>query len=139
MLMTVCRRLENEMNKSRTLFACAVVCGALFTGQALTRQAVAQEQGEKPEVQAKMTAPMGKVTPWVAMKSAAMKVGGKAYNATFEFEDGKWIYGVMVVKNHKMSEVEIDATTGKVGDVEAIDPAKEAKEVQGELTKALKG
>lgn len=132
-------RLVNEMIKSKTLFVCLAVAGALLVGQAITRKAFAQEQGEKPESDVKMTAPRGKVTPWAAMKSAAAKVGGKAYNATFEFEDGKWIYGVMVVNNHKMSEVEIDATTGKVGDVESIDPAKEAKEVQGELAKALKG
>ena len=82
--------------------------------------------------------PSGKVTPWTAMKTAAAKTGGKPFEAVYEFEDGKWQYGVMVVKAGKISEVEIDATTGVVGDVEGVTPAGEAKEVQAELTGVIK-
>ncbi len=82
--------------------------------------------------------PAGKVTPWAAMKTAAAKTGGKPFQATFEFEDGKWQYGVMVLKAGKISEVEIDANTGAVGDVEGITPAGEAKEARAELEAIIK-
>lgn len=85
------------------------------------------------------SAPSGKITPWAAMKTAADKTGGRAVNATFEFEDNKWIYGVIVVHGKKLQEAEIDATTGKLGDIEDIDPAGEGKEITAELEKALKG
>ncbi|MHB8636863.1 MAG: PepSY domain-containing protein [Fimbriimonadaceae bacterium] len=77
--------------------------------------------------------PSGKVAPWTAMKTASVKTGGKAFQATFEYEDGRWQYGVLVVKGGKISEVEINATTGVVGDVEGITPAGEAKEMRADL------
>lgn len=83
--------------------------------------------------------PSGKVTPWAAMKTAAAKTGGKPFQATYEFEEGKWSYAVVVVKDGKLSEVEIDANTGKVGDVEGVTPEGEAKEVKAEFAKAAKG
>ena len=82
--------------------------------------------------------PSGKVTPWAAMKTAAAKTGGKPFQAVFEFEDGRWQYGVLVLKGGRISEVEINATTGVVGDVEGITPAGEAKEAQSELEAAIK-
>lgn len=85
------------------------------------------------------TVPSGKITPWQAMKTATQRASGRAVQATFEFEDGKWIYGVIVAGKGKLSEVEIDANTGKVGDVEKIEPASEAKEYEGDLRRALKG
>jgi hypothetical protein len=83
-------------------------------------------------------APSGKVTPWAAMKTAAAKTGGKPFQAVFEFEDGRWQYGVLVLRGGKISEVEINATTGAVGDVEGITPAGEAKEAKSELEAAIK-
>jgi hypothetical protein len=83
------------------------------------------------------TAPGGKVTPWQAMKLATAKTPGKPIQAIFEFEDGKWIYGVVVVSGKTLHEVEIDATTGKVGDSERITPDGEGKELTQALSAAL--
>lgn len=85
-----------------------------------------------------MTAPKAAVSPVQAMKLANTKTGGKSAIATFEFEDGHWIYGVVVAKKGKLMEVEIDAATGKVGDVEALTPSGEAKEFASELAKYAK-
>jgi hypothetical protein len=74
------------------------------------------------------------------MRVASKKVGGRALSATFEFEDGHWIYGVKVLTaGHpkQLKEVEINATTGAIGDVEAITPEGEAKETVSELRAAL--
>ncbi len=84
-------------------------------------------------------APTGKITPWAAIKIATQKVPGRALQANYEFDEGKWIYGVMVVSGQTIKEVEIDPMTGKVGDVENVTPEGEAKEMQAELTKAIGG
>jgi len=84
------------------------------------------------------TAPTGKVTPWAAMATAAARSGGKPFQATFEFEDGRWQYGVMVLKAGKIFEVEINATTGAVGDIEGVTPGGEAKEFKTELERMIK-
>jgi uncharacterized membrane protein YkoI len=83
--------------------------------------------------------PSGKVPPWDAMKTAAAKVHGRAINANFEFEDGHWQYGVMVLTGKSIKEVEVNAMTGAAGDVENVDPAKEAREVEQELNAAIAG
>jgi len=71
---------------------------------------------------------------------AAAKTKGRAIKATFEYDDGAWIYGVDVVqKNGTLKEVEIDATSGKLADVETITPAGEAQETQSELKHAMQG
>jgi hypothetical protein len=80
----------------------------------------------------------GKVTPWDAMKVAIGKVpGGRAISATYASEGGHWIYDVLVVKGKALTEVEIDAVTGKVGDAEAVTPEEEGREMTAELNKAL--
>ena len=84
------------------------------------------------------TPPTGKVTPWAAMHTAASKTGGTAFKAIFEFEDGHWQYAVLVLKGKKISEVEINATTGAVGDVEGVDPSGEANEFRSELQGVIK-
>lgn len=94
----------------------------------------------RARVQAQEPAPTGKITPWAAMKIATEKVPGHALNATYEFDEGHWVYGVMVVTGgtkKEIKEVELDPTTGKVGDVEAVTPEGEAKEMTAELNKAL--
>lgn len=104
---------------------------ALLGGAALQKAGAAGGKADPP--------PTGKITPWQAIKIATGKVPGKALNANFEFDEGKWVYGVMIVANGKIQEVEIDPTSGKIGDVEAVTPEGEAKEIQGELTRALGG
>jgi hypothetical protein len=80
----------------------------------------------------------GKVTPWAVMKTAAAKVpGGRAISATYLFEGGHWMYDVIVVKGQTLSEAEVDATTGKVGDVETVTPEEEGKEFAADLNKAI--
>ena len=83
--------------------------------------------------------PVGKITPWAAIKIATGKVPGRVLNANFELDEGKWVYGVVIVSKGKIQEVEIDPMTGKIGDTEEITPEGEAKEIQAELTKALGG
>jgi len=117
---------------------------AYGSGKALLQAKAKQKEVEDDEKEVKSakvikrTKPSAKISPVEAMKLAESKTGGKAKIATFEFEDGKWIYGVVVVKSHKLMEVEIDATSGKVGDVESFTADSEAKEFKGELAKMAK-
>ena len=112
---------------------------SIAVAQAGKKPAVSQEKGEKPGAkEAPMTAPHAKVTPIQAMKTAEGKASGKATMAIFEFDEGHWVYGVVVVKNHKLSEVEVDPMTGKVLAAEAITPDGEATEMKGELEKMTK-
>ena len=83
--------------------------------------------------------PKCKVTPVEAIKIAKGKVSGQALNANFEFAEGKWVYGVMIVSGKTIKEVEIDPMTGKIGDVETVTPEGEAAEMRDELTKAIGG
>ncbi len=83
--------------------------------------------------------PAAQVGPWDAMKAATAKVGGKAHSATYMSEGGKWLYDVIVIKDKKIMEVEVDAATGKAGDVEAATPESEGKEMVAELQKAIGG
>ena len=78
------------------------------------------------------------ISPVKAMSIAAAKTGGKAAMAMYEFDDGHWIYGVTVVKNHKLLEVEMDPATGKIGETESVTPEGEAKEILSDLTKLAK-
>ena len=79
-----------------------------------------------------------RIAPWDAMKIATAKLGGgKAHQATYIVENGKPIYDVIVIQGKKLSEVEIDAVTGKVGAVEQVTPAEEAREFSDQLNVAL--
>ena len=80
----------------------------------------------------------GKIAPWDAMKTATEKVGGgKAHQATYLVEGGKPIYDVIIIKDKKLSEVEVDAITGKAMAVEQVTPEEEGKEFTDELNVAL--
>ena len=82
--------------------------------------------------------PQGKIMPWGAMETAVKKVGGgKAIQATYTKEDGKLIYDVIVVKDKKLTEVAVDAMTGKAGAVEQVTPEEEGKEFVNDLKVAL--
>ena len=119
------------MQTKRTLGVLSVGLGlaALVGGLSLVT-AKAQDNKKTP-------APAGKITPWQAIKIATDRVPGKALNANFEFDEGHWIYGVVVMSGSKLQEVEIDPMTGKIGDVEEITPEGEGKEVTQELNAAL--
>lgn len=119
-------------NSLKILIGAFAVIGVMSTGAMLSTKVYAQE------TEGQMTAPSAEISPVQAMKSAEEKTGGKAGMAMFEFEDGHWIYGVVVAKRGKLSEVEIDATSGKIGDVERITPAAEGREFGQELAKFAK-
>ena len=115
------------------------IIGMISTGTMLSSKAYGQEKEDGPKVKTvKMTAPSAKISPVQAMKIATDKSGGKAGMAMFEFEDGHWIYGVVIAKKGKLMEAEIDATTGKLGDVEDITASGEGMEFSSELTKFAK-
>lgn len=144
-------------NSIKILIGAFATIGMVSTATTLSSFAVAQggkklaitqekgeqgEKGEKGEKQASkagpMTTPHAKVTPVQAMKIAEGKAGGKAMMAIFEFDEGHWVYGIVVVKNHKLTEVEIDPMTGKVLASEPVTPDDEAKEMKAELENMMK-
>ena len=133
--------LRKQIMKLKTLSVfglSAMVAALAITGTVVTR-AYGQD-AEKTEIKAsaEQPKPMSKITPPEAIAIALKKmVGGRPLQANFEFDEGHWVYGVMVVKDHKITEVEIDPMTGKVGDSEDVTPAGEAKEIQDELGKAI--
>ena len=49
-----------------------------------------------------------------AVAAAEKHVGGKALQAEFERHKGQWMFDVEVVKDGKVMDVKVDATTGKV-------------------------
>ncbi len=83
--------------------------------------------------------PKSKITPVEAIKIALGKVSGRPLHADFEFDEGKWVYGVMIVNGKIIKEVQVDPISGKIGDVETVTPEGEATEVKAELTKAIGG
>ena len=116
--------------------------GALALTFVASRPAFAQEKesDEKAEKTAAKawppTPPMAKVTPIQAIAVAKKKLGGgTAFQANFEFDEGRWIYGVMLVKGHTISEVEVDPMSGKALDTEKVGAADEAKETTDMLKK----
>jgi hypothetical protein len=115
----------------------AFLVGAIGAGASGLRQEKEDERGEKSSGSAFTVAPKAKLNPIQAMRIAEKASHGKAFQATFEFDEGKWVYGVMVKKGAQLFEVELDPVTGKVGDTEKVTPAGEAKEVQSELGKIL--
>jgi hypothetical protein len=122
------RNILQPNRAQRTLIAGIVLCSITAAGVALRANA----GGPRPE-------PTGKVTPWAAIKIALTKVPGTPLNANFEFDEGKWVYGVMIVSGKSIKEVEIDPNTGKIGGVETVTPDDEAQEIKAELTKAVSG
>ncbi len=123
----------------KILIGTFAIIGMISTGTMLASRAYGQEKEDGPKAKSvKMSAPTAKISPVQAMKIATDKTGGKAGMAMFEFEDGHWIYGVVIAKKGKLMEAEIDATTGKLGDVEDITAAGEGKEFASELTKFAK-
>jgi len=86
---------------------------------------------------AKGAEPTGKVTPWNAMKIANSTLKGKPLTAIYASEGNKWLYDVLVTKDGKLYEVEVDAVTGKAAPAEVVTVAEEAKEMTDDLNKAM--
>ena len=118
-----------QTNRTPRLYFIAAGLVALIAGASLI---VARAQDGK-----KIPVPTGKITPWQAIQIANKKVPGQAISANFEFAEGHWVYGVMIVTGKKIHEVELDPNTGKIGDVEEVTPEGEGKEVTSELNAAI--
>ena len=131
------------MNKRLMIVVCGLaVIGAGSLAYWATTPALAQERGEKdeePSTWQKPPKPAPKTTPVQAIDAAINKMGGgAAFQATLEYEDGKWVYGVLVVKGHKISEVVVDSDKGTILDIEGVTPDDEAGEVKEELAAVIK-
>lgn len=80
-------------------------------------------------------APRAKVTPIQAMTAAKAKLGGgTAFSANFEFDEGQWVYDVMIVKGHKIVEVTVDPISGTEKNAGTLTPDAEAQEAKADLT-----
>lgn len=110
----------------------ALGVGAMLAGGTGLLAANTQQRGGSTEPKCKMN-PVG------AIRIAQGKVPGRALHANFEYDEGKWVYGVMVVSGKTIKEVTIDPMTGKASDVETVTPEDEAKEIRDELMKAIGG
>ncbi|CAN5393784.1 hypothetical protein BH11ARM2_BH11ARM2_10460 [soil metagenome] len=128
----------------KTLMASLAVAGALALTLLAARPALAQSQEKEEDEKTEMatgkewppTTPMAKITPIQAIAVAKKKLaGGTAFEANFEFDEGHWVYGVMIVKGHKISEVEVDPISGKALDSETVTPDDEAAEATEMLKK----
>lgn len=97
--------------------AAAIVAAAASTGIGMAAPAMA---------------PRPKISAHTAERTAARKLHGKAISSKYEFEDGRWQYGVIVMKGKQEYEVEVSATTGKVLDMEKTSAAEEANEAAAE-------
>ena len=73
-----------------------------------------------------------KVTLSQAVETAVKKVTGQALNAVIELEDGKATIEVTIFSNGKVYEVEIDATTGAVLEVEQEDDDDDGDDDDGD-------
>ena len=80
-----------------------------------------------------------RVTPWQAMHNAERATGGHALQATYAAEGGRWSYDVILVHGNRLSEVEVNASTGKADAPESVTPAGEGKELTDDLTTAVGG
>jgi len=119
------------------LFGAVALMGMALAGSIIATPAFAQEREHAAVRSGTMTAPVAKISPVQAMKAAEAKVGGKAAVAIFEFDEGHWIYGVVVAKNRKLMEVDVNPITGVAGSSESVTPEDEAKEFQAALTKLI--
>ena len=116
-----------------TFAAIGVVSTATVLTQAASAQGGAQSGWQRP------TKPSASITPIQALKVATENMkGGTAFQANFEFDEGKWVYGVLVVKGHKITEVLVDPNSGKVLATEGVTPQDEVMEVRDELSKVIK-
>ena len=113
----------------RVLLAASGLTLAIGSAFVLTR-AGAQKDPNKP---------MAQISPLAAIKTATKAVPGRALMANFEYDEGHWIYGVMILTpEKKLMEVEVDPMTGKIaGKPEAVTPEDEAKELTDQLNTAL--
>ena len=125
----------------QVLTASGVVAAVLLVPAVMAKGPLQEKEDDEAD-QAKTAfsvKPKASISPVQAMKIAEKSSGGKAFQATFEFDEGHWVYGVMVKKGTMLMEVELNPVTGKIGETEKVTPDGEAKEVRSDLAKILKG
>ena len=126
------------MKKTQIL---AIALGATFVLGLTALPAFAQQKENEKDEKAESamwppSAPKAKITPVQAIAVAKKALGGgTAFQANFEFDEGHWVYGVLLVKGHKISEVEVDPMTGKSMGVETVTADDEMQEMKESLTK----
>jgi hypothetical protein len=113
---------ENEAMMRLIPAAIAVLLGVGILGFSLS--VVAEENDDEPDV-AKIAALVKEATVTLvqAVKTAEEKAGGRAVVAGLEMDDGVLMYEVFVLvtgEKAKVVEVEVNAKTGKVIDVETV-------------------
>ncbi|MGH9949947.1 MAG: PepSY domain-containing protein [Pyrinomonadaceae bacterium] len=111
------------------IFSMAVAAGIFFVSSVTT---FGQEMEEKPDAK---LAKQAKITMEAARKIALKRAPGKVEAGELEKEKGKLVYS-FDIRNAKgtISEVWVDAKTGKVVKVEEEDAAAESKEKQDDET-----
>jgi len=113
-----------------TLFSIMLVCGSAIFANAQTNPSDNKpkatdrqkdndrEDDDSPEMQAKL-AKKAKITPEQARKIAIDKVAGTIIEEELEREDGKLVYSIEIRDaNQKVFDVEVDAKTGAIVNVE---------------------
>lgn len=118
---------ESEMLKSTKILS---VAASLLLAGTVT-MAVAQEEKPNPKL-----AKQAKVTMAQARETASAKVSGKIEGSELEKERGKLIYS-FDIRNAKgtISEVQVDAKTGKVISVQEENAKAEAAEKKKDAAK----
>ena len=115
-------KLKNNM--SITKFAKTTLSLLLATGLSFSAAVAADESPAALKAQAK-------ITQEEASKTALAKVpGGKIKSSELEKENGKlvWSFDISMPKSKNITEVQVDAKTGKVVSVEVETPEQQAKE-----------
>ena len=116
---------ELEMEKGVPVYEIELLAGDAvkeveingITGKVIEVEDEDEEAEEMAEIKEALAA--AKITLGQALDIAGREVkGGLAYEAELEMEDGKPVYEVELVADGKFKEVEIDAVTGKVLEVE---------------------
>lgn len=126
----------------KILIGAFAAIGVVSTGAMISTSAFAQDKGQKAGVGGwvRPTKPQLKISPIQALKAATDKLkGGTAFQAIYEFDEGHWVYGVLVVKGHTVTEVTVDPMTGAALDTETLtadDEAKEARDLMNQVIKA---
>ena len=98
-----------------------VACMPATTNGAEESQAVLKKQTKVTEAQARSTA-------------LAKVVNGTVKSSELEKENGKliWSFDIATPKTQNITEVQVDAKTGKIVSTQIETPAKQAKEAQSE-------
>jgi len=113
-----------------TLFSIMLMCGLTIFANAQTKPSDEKpkstdrqkdndrEDDDSPEMQAKL-AKKAKISPEQARKIATDKVAGTIVEEELERENGKLVYSIEIRDaNQKIFDVEVDARTGEIVNVE---------------------